>query len=90
MLDEILTRITSTSNSSAPCLGTEYTVVQGDTCESIAQTNNVAYYRLLSDNGIDLKCESLTVGTNLCVGDSCTLHTVRPPNLLCINPFPHS
>ncbi|KAB8068089.1 hypothetical protein BDV29DRAFT_162701 [Aspergillus leporis] len=66
----------STSNSSAPCLGTEYTVVQGDTCESIAQINNVAYYCFLSDNDIDLKCESLTVGTKLCVGDSCTLHMV--------------
>ncbi|RHZ57207.1 hypothetical protein CDV55_105582 [Aspergillus turcosus] len=66
----------STSNSSAPCLGTEYTAAEGDTCESIAQANNVAYYRLLSDNGIDLKCESLTVGTKLCVGDSCTLHTI--------------
>ncbi|RHZ63587.1 LysM peptidoglycan-binding domain-containing protein [Aspergillus thermomutatus] len=67
---------TSTSNSSAPCLGTEYTVAQGDTCASIAQANNIAYYRLLSDNGIDLKCETLTVGTKLCVGDSCTLHTI--------------
>ncbi|KAL4787164.1 hypothetical protein BJX76DRAFT_29075 [Aspergillus varians] len=67
---------TSISNSSAPCLGTEYTVAEGDTCESIAEANNVAFYRLLGDNGIDLKCESLTVGTTLCVGDSCTLHTV--------------
>lgn len=75
----ILTLTASTSNSSAPCLGTEYTVAEGDTCVSIAEANNVAYYRLLSDNGIDLQCESLAVGTTLCVGDSCTLHTVRHP-----------
>ncbi|PKY05237.1 hypothetical protein P168DRAFT_318263 [Aspergillus campestris IBT 28561] len=72
---------TSTANSSAPCLGTEYTVAEGDTCESIAEANHLAYYRLLSDNGIDLNCESLAVGNTLCVGDSCTLHTVRNPPL---------
>lgn len=57
-------------------------MAEGDTCVSIAEANNVAYYRLLSDNGIDLQCESLAVGTTLCVGDSCTLHTVRNPSIL--------
>lgn len=88
-LQAILTVIASTSNSSAPCLGTEYTVAEGDTCESIAEANNVAFYRLLGDNGIDLKCESLTVGTTLCVGDSCTLHTVRTAgNSMCFHEAP--
>ncbi|OQE08785.1 hypothetical protein PENVUL_c008G06108 [Penicillium vulpinum] len=66
----------STSNSTAKCLGKDYTVVKGDTCESIASANKVAYYRLLSDNSLDLKCASLIPGMNLCIGDSCTLHTV--------------
>ncbi|KAL4947549.1 hypothetical protein BDW69DRAFT_190101 [Aspergillus filifer] len=67
---------TSTSNSSAPCIGTAYTAVEGDTCESIADENGVSYYRLLSDNSLDLDCETLTVGMDLCIGDACTLYTV--------------
>jgi hypothetical protein len=58
-------------------LGTKYTVAKGDTCKLIAEANNVAFYCLLGDNSIDLKCDSLTVGTTLYVGDSCTLHTVQ-------------
>lgn len=65
-------------------------MAEGDTCESIAEASNVAYYRLLSDNGIDLNCESLAVGTTLCVGDSCTLHTVRTPITSLLMRFPHS
>ncbi|RYP62165.1 hypothetical protein DL771_009838 [Monosporascus sp. 5C6A] len=60
-----------------PCRGTTYTVAQGDTCKSISKANSVAIDRLIYDNGLDYLCNSLTVGTKLCIGDSCNLHTVE-------------
>ncbi|KAJ2972029.1 hypothetical protein NUW58_g9268 [Xylaria curta] len=58
--------------------GTDYKVKSGDSCESIAQANSMAIDKLLYLNGLDFKCETLTVGSSLCIKDSCKLYKVEP------------
>lgn len=59
------------------CSGIEYVVSSGDSCESIAAKNSLAVDRFLADNSIDFKCTSLSIGSSVCIQDSCKLHTVR-------------
>jgi hypothetical protein len=64
------------------CLGANYTVAGGDTCESIAAANGLAIDRFLDDNSIDFRCQSLEVGSSVCLGLKCRLGAV-PPNATC-------
>lgn len=43
---------------------------------SIATSKNIAIDRFRSDNSLDTNCEGLTVGSSVCIGDSCTLQTI--------------
>ena len=64
------------------CMGTNYTVASGDTCESIAADHGLAIDRFLEDNSIDFHCQSLEVGSTVCAGQKCRLGTV-PENATC-------
>lgn len=58
------------------CLGTNYTVKPGDTCESITDANGLATDRFLAANSIDVKCQSLSEGSTVCLDGKCMLHKV--------------
>lgn len=69
---------TPTSSPNITCWGgTHYTVKSGDSCESIAAANSMAIDNLLYLNGLDLACETLTVGSSLCIRDSCKLYKLQ-------------
>jgi hypothetical protein len=77
-VDFILERPDSSRNIT--CYGECYhTVVQNDTCDSIANGYGVAYDRFVYQNGLDWNCNSLVVGREVCVGSSCSLYVVRLP-----------
>jgi hypothetical protein len=68
---------TSSSTPNITCWGgTEYTVQREDSCESIANAKSMAIDNLLYLNDLDYKCETLTVGSKLCIRDACKLHKV--------------
>jgi len=72
-------RSITTTSAAAPlpsCTGKLYTVAAGDTCKSIAAANSLALDRFISENSIDYKCNSLVAGRTVCIGDSCSLHTI--------------
>jgi len=60
-----------------------YTVVQGDWCDTISQAHNVSTYQLAAVNVgvIDSTCDNLTPGQNLCLGttgeDCTTTHVIQ-------------
>ncbi|THG96439.1 hypothetical protein EW026_g5394 [Hermanssonia centrifuga] len=70
------TRSLSPANSSI-CVFGDYTVASGDTCDSIASAQSVAYTQLISVNGLQYQCNNLPpAGTKICLPGKCTLHVV--------------
>lgn len=70
----------TTSEPAAPtptCGGATYTVVEGDSCESISLAQSVATDRMIMDNYLDSNCTTLAVGLQLCIQDTCTLATIQ-------------
>ncbi|KAI0487067.1 hypothetical protein F4859DRAFT_510850 [Xylaria cf. heliscus] len=57
--------------------GANYTVKSGDSCASIADAKSMAIDNFLYLNGIDFKCTTLTVGSILCIRDSCKLYKIK-------------
>lgn len=53
-----------------------YTVLEGDTSQSIADANKIVNDRLLAENGLDRDCERLGEGIMLCLGKLYQLRTV--------------
>ncbi|KAI0197887.1 hypothetical protein F4808DRAFT_284707 [Astrocystis sublimbata] len=58
--------------------GSHYPVKTGDTCKSIAAAKNMAIDNLLYLNGLDFNCDTLTVGSVLCIRDSCKTLEIQP------------
>jgi hypothetical protein len=56
--------------------GKQYTVKDGDTCDSIARANSFAIDHFLYQNGIDFKCSTLEPGNNVYIRDACKTHEV--------------
>ncbi len=67
----------STATARALCTGTPYTVQSGDTCASIAQANSVATDRFITDNHLDYNCTAILPGNQVCIPQSCLLHTIQ-------------
>uniref|UniRef100_A0A8H7XIN7 LysM domain-containing protein n=1 Tax=Psilocybe cubensis TaxID=181762 RepID=A0A8H7XIN7_PSICU len=60
------------------CVFSTYTVQNGDTCQSIAQSHSLSYDQLISVNGLDVNCTTLPAGGQpICLPGSCTLYTVQ-------------
>lgn len=60
------------------CRGKNYTIAAGDTCESIAAANSLAFDRFLSENSLDPECETLPKeGGTVCIGESCKLQELK-------------
>ncbi|KAI0439808.1 hypothetical protein F4803DRAFT_568059 [Xylaria telfairii] len=69
---------TPSSSPNITCWGgTQYTVKAGDSCASIADAKSMAIDNLLYLNGIDFGCTALTVGSSLCIRDSCKLYKIK-------------
>lgn len=72
------TRSTSASATAAPtCTGRTYVSKEGDTCKSISEANSVSTDRLVKVNKLDYSCSMLSPRTELCIQDTCTVHTVQ-------------
>ncbi|KAI7205540.1 hypothetical protein KC316_g171 [Hortaea werneckii] len=56
-----------------------YVVQASDTCNSVAASLGVSTYNLLTNNGLNVYCHDFndTVGSELCVPETCELHTWR-------------
>jgi hypothetical protein len=67
----------ATASSMPKCTGNTYTAGEGDTCQSIAESNSIATDRLIAANALDYNCTTLRAGLDLCVESTCTLHTVE-------------
>ncbi|KAL5371796.1 hypothetical protein DPSP01_013998 [Paraphaeosphaeria sporulosa] len=68
----------TTSGPNIACWGgQQYTVAQGDTCESIAKSNSLALDRFLYQNSIDFGCKTLNVGNSVCIRDACKTYTIQ-------------
>ncbi|KAI9146998.1 LysM domain-containing protein [Paramyrothecium foliicola] len=57
--------------------GKKYKVKVGDTCDSIALANSVSSFRLIQVNNLDVACEMLQVGDEVCIRDTCKLATIK-------------
>ena len=55
----------TTAAATSSASGKSYTVVSGDTCESIAKANGVTSAALIAANGIDSNCQGLKIGQTL-------------------------
>jgi LysM repeat protein len=72
---------TTSSNGTAPsatpsCRATH--VVQPDEkCYGIAMRHDVSSFSIAVLNGLDPACSNLTVGSNLCIGDACSVRQVQ-------------
>lgn len=74
------TTISPTTSPPAPtasCTGKTYTVKESDTCLSISKDNSVATDRMIDVNHLDYACSSLTIGSKLCIQDTCVLATIE-------------
>lgn len=76
-LNATATTTTSPSDTTSTACVATYAVVDGDTCNTVAQNNGVSTFRLLTANGISLDCSNFPYpGASLCIPPSCDTYTV--------------
>ncbi|KAL2869900.1 uncharacterized protein BJX67DRAFT_347265 [Aspergillus lucknowensis] len=63
--------------TSESCSGTKYTIKEGDTCNSVAKSQNVATFQLLLDNHLQAYCANFPTKGELCIKNTCTVYTVQ-------------
>lgn len=73
----ITTGSTSPTATPTTCTGKTYVSKKGDTCKSISKANSVSTDHLIDVNKLDYSCSMLSPGTQLCIQDTCTVHTVQ-------------
>lgn len=54
-----------------------YQVQAGDTCDSIATSQQVSTYGVIAAGGLNPECTNLRADSTLCLPDACTLHRVQ-------------
>lgn len=59
------------------CDGETYTAKEGETCDEIALANSMSSFRLRDINNLDVDCEALQPGRELCIRDTCKLTTIK-------------
>ena len=66
---------TPTSPGSEPSCESRYTVVDGDTCDSIAASQNVSTFGLIDNANLDIFCATLPKpGSSVCIPAQCKTH----------------
>lgn len=70
--DTAPTTTTPSATQSWPC-PTSYTVMQGDTCDSISQAQNASTFGLINTNNLNIFCDLPPVGKNICLPLACKL-----------------
>lgn len=68
---------TSPDGSTSTCSSTTYTIVEGDTCEVIAEKNSVSTILLMNANSITDGCHSLHPGDTLCIPEKCHAYKAK-------------
>lgn len=68
---------TTTSTATPTCPGPWYTVETDDTCVTISGANNVSTYRLISQNALDVDCNSIYEGKSLCLSSTCKTYQLE-------------
>jgi LysM repeat protein len=68
---------TAVPTATATCTDT-YTVMNGDTCQSVAIAHNVSSFYLAYNNNLDIYCSDLTMGRTVCIPEICDVYTVQP------------
>jgi hypothetical protein len=60
------------------CTGKSIKINPGDTCDSVAETNNISTWLLLARNGLIEGCADFPESGSLCVENSCRTHKIVP------------
>ena len=64
----------STPTSEAVPCATPYTIVEGDTCESIAAAHSVSNFSIIEENNLDMFCHLPSAGKEICLPAQCRTH----------------
>lgn len=75
----ILTSSATTTSAAAPTPSCQspYTVKSLDSCNSVAQSNNVSTFSIINSNGLSPNCDDLAIGMTFCLASPCTLYNVQ-------------
>ncbi|KAF8537777.1 hypothetical protein BDD12DRAFT_780083 [Trichophaea hybrida] len=61
----------------ATCAFGSYTVVEGDTCETVSNKLSVSTEQLILLNNLDQNCDNLILGSTVCLPQSCSIYNVQ-------------
>ncbi|KAJ5218703.1 uncharacterized protein N7498_000802 [Penicillium cinerascens] len=67
---------TASATFSPPCSGF-HTVKEDESCVTISEANSVSTYSLITTNALDMACNLLSEGRNLCLPSTCTTHQLE-------------
>lgn len=57
--------------------GETYIAKEGETCDEIGLANSMSSFRLVDVNNLDVGCEALRPGRELCITDKCKLAIIK-------------
>ena len=65
------------TTTNAPCTGKTYQIKAGDTCNSIAKSQQIGTAWLLMDNNLNAYCDKFPTKGSLCLLNTCDTYTVK-------------
>ena len=65
------------TTTDAPCTGKTYQIKGGDTCNSIARSQQIGTAWLLMDNNLNAYCDKFPATGSLCLLNTCDTYTVK-------------